>query len=130
VTYTAAVGQRMRAVREERRMSLRQVEVATGWLHRQTLACWERGDRAISAESLSRYAAWLGVDVRLLLPPEPGHEDALMSAADRAARKAAADMGAQYPSVTPDEACLLLARALMALARGGQAVAGTTGRAS
>ena len=81
-------------VREQRGMSLAQTgEASQGRFSAGTVGSWERAERHVSAEELARYAAWLGVPVRLLLPPEDGERDLLLEAtASLAARIAVLDV--------------------------------------
>lgn len=70
--YAAAVGGRIRAVRRQRRMSLRAVEELSGNEFRASvLGAYERGERSISVRRLQRLAHLYNVPVDQLLPP-PG----------------------------------------------------------
>jgi transcriptional regulator with XRE-family HTH domain len=70
--YAAAVGARIRAVRRQRRMSLRAVEELSGNEFRASvLGAYERGERSISVRRLQRLSHLYNVPVDQLLPP-PG----------------------------------------------------------
>jgi transcriptional regulator with XRE-family HTH domain len=70
--YAAAVGARIRAVRRQRRMSLRAVEELSGNEFRASvLGAYERGERSISVRRLQRLSNLYNVPVDQLLPP-PG----------------------------------------------------------
>ena len=77
-TYSLRVGERLRAVRKELRLSLQAVEANSNQEFKASvLGAYERGERAISVLRLQRLAAFYGVAVDRLLPPahEVSHED-------------------------------------------------------
>jgi transcriptional regulator with XRE-family HTH domain len=75
VAYSNLVGQRLRAVRKQRSLSLQAVEARSdGEFRASVLGAYERGERAISVARLQRLAALYEVSVDFLLP---GHNDAL-----------------------------------------------------
>ena len=77
-TYSLRVGERLRAVRKELRLSLQAVEASSNQEFKASvLGAYERGERAISVLRLQRLAAFYGVAVDRLLPPahEVSHED-------------------------------------------------------
>jgi hypothetical protein len=113
-SYTDEVRVRMRDVREARGLTLTGVQKASdGEFLAVVLSSYERGDRKCTVTWLARYAQWLGIDVRDLLPPEPDH-DAQVAAyvADRAER-AVADVLAVLGRTGEAEARKLLADALL-----------------
>ena len=111
--YAKRAGQRMRAVRRERGLSLKHVEEASGGrFNSATIGCWERGGRVPTVERLAGYAQWLGVDILLLLPAEKGHGTLLQATAARAARDAVTSVTGLFQSVSLDQARMLLAAAL------------------
>jgi len=66
--FAGELGRRLRAVRTTQGMSLRQVEDASGGLHKAVLvAAWERGDRRISVVQLVELLRFYGVPVTGLL---------------------------------------------------------------
>ena len=109
-TYSARAGQRLRTVREQRGLSLAQVERASeGRFSAGRVGSWERAERHVSAEELARYAAWLGVPVRLLLPPEDGERDLLLEVtASLAARIAVLDVTDLFPALGARDAARLV----------------------
>lgn len=68
--YREQVGLQLRDVRRARRLSLHDVEVASGKEFKASvLGAYERGERAISVPRLQRLARFYGVPVDQLLPP-------------------------------------------------------------
>ena len=77
VAYSLKVGQRLRAVRKQRNLSLHAVEDRSeGEFRASVLGAYERGERAISVARLQRLAALYEVSVDNLLP---GHHDAALT---------------------------------------------------
>ncbi len=67
--YTIKVGDRLRVIRRQKRMSLQDVEAASNEEFKASvLGAYERGERAISVPRLARLAAFYSVPVRQLLP--------------------------------------------------------------
>ena len=79
--YSFKVGERLRLVRRQKRMSLQEVEAESGHEFKASvLGAYERGERAISVPRLSRLAHFYEVPVGQLLPRGDGvTEDAAMS---------------------------------------------------
>jgi transcriptional regulator with XRE-family HTH domain len=76
--YSNRVGEQLRSVRKELRLSLQAVEAQSNQEFKASvLGAYERGERAISVLRLQRLAAFYGVPVDRLLPPasEVSHED-------------------------------------------------------
>jgi len=73
VTYSRKVGERLRAIRGQKRLSLQEVE-ATSELEfkASVLGAYERGERAISVPRLQRLARLYNVPVDQLLPADEG----------------------------------------------------------
>ena len=68
-TYGKRVGERLRAIRRQKRMSLQDVEAESHHEFKASvLGAYERGERAISVPRLSRLAAFYHVPVAQLLP--------------------------------------------------------------
>jgi len=68
-SYAAIVGERLRAIRRQRRLSLQAVAAASGQEFKASvLGAYERGERAISVPRLQRLAERYGVPVDQLLP--------------------------------------------------------------
>jgi transcriptional regulator with XRE-family HTH domain len=69
--YARQVGQRLRAIRAQKRLSLDAVEeVSTGEFKASVLGAYERGERAISVPRLARLAAVYEVPIDQLLPDQ------------------------------------------------------------
>ncbi len=69
VTYARRVGQRLRAIRRQKRLSLQEVEAASGQEFKASvLGAYERGERVISVPRLQRLAGFYNVPVDQLLP--------------------------------------------------------------
>jgi transcriptional regulator with XRE-family HTH domain len=67
--YGRMVGERLRAIRRQKRMSLHDVEAASEQEFKASvLGAYERGERAISVPRLQRLARFYGVPVDQLLP--------------------------------------------------------------
>lgn len=71
--YARRVGERLRAIRRQQRMSLQDVEASSEEEFKASvLGAYERGERAISVPRLQRLARFYGVPVDQLLPPDEG----------------------------------------------------------
>ena len=69
--YGRRVGERLRAIRRQKRLSLQEVEAeSTQEFKASVLGAYERGERAISVPRLQRLAHFYNVPVEQLLPPE------------------------------------------------------------
>ncbi|MCX7621721.1 MAG: transcriptional regulator [Acidimicrobiales bacterium] len=72
-TYSKKVGERLRAIRRQKRLSLQEVEAASGQEFKASvLGAYERGERAISVPRLQRLARFYNVPVDQLLPADDG----------------------------------------------------------
>ena len=68
-TYAAKVGNRLRAIRKQKRLSLQEVEASSGSEFKASvLGAYERGERAISVPRLQRLSSFYRVPVDQLLP--------------------------------------------------------------
>ena len=76
-TYAKRVGERLRAIRKQKDLSLQDVEAAsTEEFKASVLGAYERGERAISVPRLQRLARFYTVPVDHLLPTDsPGDQD-------------------------------------------------------
>ena len=75
--YPAQVGERLRSIRRQKRMSLLDVEAASGKEFKASvLGAYERGERAISVPRLQRLAGLYTVPVAQLLPASEENLDA------------------------------------------------------
>src|SRR5256714_6587450 len=71
--YAQRVGERLRSVRKQKRLSLQAVEAASRQEFKASvLGAYERGERAISVPRLQRLARFYSVPVDQLLPREEG----------------------------------------------------------
>lgn len=67
--YGKAVGDRLRLIRRQKRLSLQEVEASSNQEFKASvLGAYERGERAISVPRLARLAAFYNVPVDQLLP--------------------------------------------------------------
>jgi transcriptional regulator with XRE-family HTH domain len=72
-TYSRKVGERLRAIRRQKRLSLQDVEAASELEFKASvLGAYERGERAISVPRLQRLARFYNVPVDQLLPADEG----------------------------------------------------------
>ncbi len=72
-SYSRKVGERLRAIRRQKRLSLQEVEAASGQEFKASvLGAYERGERAISVPRLQRLARFYNVPVDQLLPNDEG----------------------------------------------------------
>src|ERR1700720_668528 len=73
--YAGRVGERLRNVRRQQRLSLQAVEASSGQEFKASvLGAYERGERAISVPRLQRLAKFYNVPVDQLLPRDSGPE--------------------------------------------------------
>jgi transcriptional regulator with XRE-family HTH domain len=72
-SYGRRVGERLRAIRRQKRLSLQEVEAASVQEFKASvLGAYERGERAISVPRLQRLARFYTVPVDQLLPNDDG----------------------------------------------------------
>src|SRR4051812_1264564 len=84
--YSRKVGERLRVIRRQKRLSLQDVEATSqDEFKASVLGAYERGERAISVPRLERLASFYSVPVDQLLPRDespnfrsPGEPDALV----------------------------------------------------
>ena len=71
--YSRKVGDRLRAIRRQKRLSLQEVEASSNQEFKASvLGAYERGERAISVPRLQRLARFYSVPVDQLLPRDEG----------------------------------------------------------
>lgn len=71
--YSGRVGERLRAIRRQKRLSLQEVEASSKQEFKASvLGAYERGERAISVPRLQRLARFYNVPVDQLLPADAG----------------------------------------------------------
>jgi len=88
--YSRKVGERLRVIRRQKRLSLQEVEAtSTEEFKASVLGAYERGERAISVPRLERLAKFYNVPVDQLLPREDITEPA---EGDSAGKKLAVDL--------------------------------------
>jgi transcriptional regulator with XRE-family HTH domain len=81
--YSKRVGDRLRAIRRQKRLSLQEVEASsTQEFKASVLGAYERGERAISVPRLQRLARFYNVPVDQLLPADIGPSFGLAPAPD------------------------------------------------
>lgn len=74
--YSHLVGERIRSIRRQKRLSLQEVEARSdSEFKASVLGAYERGERAISVPRLSRLAKFYSVPVDQMLPGKEGRED-------------------------------------------------------
>src|SRR5215471_12836430 len=74
-SYSRKVGERLRAIRKQKRLSLQEVEAQSGQEFKASvLGAYERGERAISVPRLQRLARFYRVPVDQLLPYDEDDE--------------------------------------------------------
>ncbi len=72
--YSRKVGDRLRAIRRQKRLSLQDVEANSGFEFKASvLGAYERGERAISVPRLERLASFYSVPIDQLLPQDDVH---------------------------------------------------------
>lgn len=82
------VGQRLRAIRRQKGMSLQDVEEASREEFKASvLGAYERGERAISVPRLHRLARFYNVPVDQLLPPEEDADPGVIDLTGRSRRR-------------------------------------------
>ena len=70
--YSRLVGERLRAIRKQKKLSLNEVEAQTDDEFRASvLGAYERGERVISVPRLERLARFYGVSIDQMLPRDP-----------------------------------------------------------
>jgi transcriptional regulator with XRE-family HTH domain len=76
--YGRKVGERLRSIRRQKRLSLQEVEAASNQEFKASvLGAYERGERAISVPRLQRLARLYRVPVDQLLPRDPSDDGAV-----------------------------------------------------
>jgi transcriptional regulator with XRE-family HTH domain len=89
--YSRKVGERLRAIRRQKRLSLQDVEASSEFEFKASvLGAYERGERAISVPRLERLARYYAVPIDQLLPQDDVHGG--VDAGDLARSKLAIDL--------------------------------------
>ena len=88
--YSRKVGERLRVIRRQKRLSLQEVEASSNEEFKASvLGAYERGERAISVPRLERLAKFYSVPVDQLLPRE---DITAPAESDQAGKKLAVDL--------------------------------------
>ena len=75
-SYSRLVGERLRSIRQQKNLSLNEVETSTQQEFKASvMGAYERGERVISVLRLERLARFYGVTVDQLLPRDKQRED-------------------------------------------------------
>ena len=86
--YGRRVGERLRSIRRQKRLSLQDVEANSAQEFKASvLGAYERGERAISVPRLQRLARFYNVPVDQLLPPDEGPDFDHTQVTDRRAER-------------------------------------------
>ncbi len=91
--YSRQVGERLRVIRKQKRMSLQEVEAQSNQEFKASvLGAYERGERALSVPRLDRLSQFYAVPVEQLLPREVTGSEAAAAIASPANKKLAIDV--------------------------------------
>jgi len=91
--YSQQVGERLRVIRKQKRMSLQEVEAQSNQeLKASVLGAYERGERALSVPRLDRLSQFYAVPVEQLLPREVTGTEAAAALASPTIKKLAIDV--------------------------------------
>jgi len=91
--YSQQVGERLRVIRKQKRLSLQEVEAQSDQEFKASvLGAYERGERALSVPRLDRLAQFYAVPVEQLLPREMSGSEAAVALASPVNKKLAIDV--------------------------------------
>jgi len=91
--YSQQVGERLRVIRKQKRMSLQEVEAQSNQEFKASvLGAYERGERALSVPRLDRLSQFYAVPVEQLLPREVTGTEAAAALASPTIKKLAIDV--------------------------------------
>jgi len=91
--YSQQVGERLRVIRKQKRMSLQEVEAQSNQEFKASvLGAYERGERALSVPRLDRLSHFYAVPVEQLLPREVTGTQAAAALASPTIKKLAIDV--------------------------------------
>jgi len=91
--YSQQVGERLRVIRKQKRMSLQEVEAQSNQEFKASvLGAYERGERALSVPRLDRLSQFYAVPVEQLLPREVTGSEAAAALASPTIKKLAIDV--------------------------------------
>ncbi len=91
--YSRQVGERLRAIRKQKRLSLQEVEAQSDQEFKASvLGAYERGERALSVPRLDRLAMFYAVPIEQLLPREVSGSEASAALEAPSIKKLAIDV--------------------------------------
>ena len=91
--YSRQVGERLRVIRKQKRLSLQEVEAQSNQEFKASvLGAYERGERALSVPRLDRLSQFYAVSVEQLLPREITGTESAAAIASHAYKKLAVDV--------------------------------------
>ncbi len=91
--YSRQVGERLRVIRKQKRLSLQEVEAQSGQEFKASvLGAYERGERALSVPRLDRLSQFYAVPVEQLLPREVSGSEATAAMQSAVNKKLAIDV--------------------------------------
>jgi len=91
--YSRQVGERLRAIRKQKRLSLQEVEAQSNQEFKASvLGAYERGERALSVPRLDRLAQFYAVPVEQLLPREVTSRETIAALEGTTNKKLAIDV--------------------------------------
>ena len=91
--YSQQVGERLRVIRKQKRLSLQEVEAQSNHEFKASvLGAYERGERALSVPRLDRLSQFYAVPVEQLLPREVTGTEAAVALASLTIKKLAIDV--------------------------------------
>jgi len=91
--YSRQVGERLRAIRKQKRLSLQEVEAQSNLEFKASvLGAYERGERALSVPRLDRLSQFYAVPVEQLLPRDVSGIEASAALRSPASKKLAIDV--------------------------------------
>jgi len=119
VDYSRRVGERLRAIRRQKKLSLHEVdEVSKGEFKASVVGAYERGERAISLPRLERLADVYSVPVAQLLPFEESDPGLDPDSVSSRSRKLAIDLVRLSEMTGPSAEMLTRFLAMIQLQRG------------
>jgi transcriptional regulator with XRE-family HTH domain len=118
-SYAARVGERLRSIRLQKRLSLHDVEAASQKEFKASvLGAYERGERSISVPRLQRLAQFYGVPADRLLPQPDGQVIHLDSPSREAERGVRIDLQKLHAVEAPETPVLGRYVTMIQMARG------------
>ena len=104
--YSQQVGERLRVIRKQKRMSLQEVEARSNQEFKASvLGAYERGERALSVPRLDRLSQFYSVPVEQLLPREVTGSEAAAALQSPVNKKLAIDVPSSSSSRARPSRC-------------------------